>query len=431
MSIKRCIFALILFIVGIATASSQQNCTEMSVDFRVNSTTIDLAFSNNAKRLLSIHEYLQKLSADTATKVTHVYFCGAASPEGSYQFNHGLARERLGVLEKFVRDRIQLPDSIITYDDSYISWDFLREQVMASDINHKEAVLAIIDGDHTLVDYLDEHLIDSRIPKLQQIDEGTVWRKLMNVYFDKMRNATVVFMTYTTEQPVAEPAVEVVEAEPVEEIVEPAPVVVEETEIAPVVVEAVEETVAESVIVAQPQKKGFFALKANLLIGAASIANLGFEVALGKKWSLDVPVYYSPYNITPTRKCRILATQPEVRFWPAKAGSGHFIGLHGTVGFFNIAINDHGRYQDPDSPAWGCGLGYGYALNFGANKNWGLEFNLGLGVVKYKYDVYYNRENGQKFDSGEGWWWGPTRAGITLTYKWWWPRTPKTKEVKL
>ncbi|MBQ5722982.1 MAG: DUF3575 domain-containing protein, partial [Muribaculaceae bacterium] len=301
MSIKRCIFALILFIVGIATASSQQNRTEMSVDFRVNSTTIDLAFSNNAKRLLSIHEYLQKLSADTATKVTHVYFCGAASPEGSYQFNHGLARERLCVLEKFVRDRIQLPDSIITYDDSYISWDFLREQVVASDINHKEAVLAIIDGDHTLVEYLDEHLIDSRIPELQQIDEGAVWRKLMNVYFDKMRNATVVFMTYTTEQPVAEPAVEVIEAEPVEEIVEPAPVVVEETEIAPVEVEAVEETVAESVVVAQPQKKGFFALKANLLIGAASIANLGFEVALGKKWSLDVPVYYSPYNITPTR----------------------------------------------------------------------------------------------------------------------------------
>ena len=105
--------------------------------------------------------------------------------------------------------------------------------------------------------------------------------------------------------------------------------------------------------------------------------------------------------------------------------------MHGTLGGYNIAINDHGRYQDPDSPAWGFGLGYGYALNFGLDKRWGLEFNLGVGFVNYKYDVYYNRENGQKFDSGQGWWWGPTRAGITLTYKWWLPRVPKMKEVKL
>ena len=416
MKMKKLATLLVILMLALQGAHSQESRTEMSVDFRVNSVVIDTLQFDNADRVRHIVDYLRTISADTTIDVLEISFCGAASPEGSYQLNRRLARGRLEALERLVRSQIEIPDSIITRDDSYISWDMLRQQVAASDLTDRDEVLRIIDSEHTLIDYPGGRHIDSRIPKLQKLSGGKTWQILLKKYFGRMRNAYAVFVTYKHQLPEPEPITEP----------EPEPIVVPEPEPEPVVVPEPEPTLVIPVL-----ETRFIAAKTNLLVGAATVANLGFEIELGKKWSLDVPVYYSPYNITPTRKCRILATQPEVRFWPAKAGSGHFIGLHGTVGFFNIAINDHGRYQDPDSPAWGCGLGYGYALNFGANKNWGLEFNIGLGVVKYKYDVYYNRENGQKFDSGEGWWWGPTRAGITLTYKWWWPRTPKTKEVKL
>ena len=416
MKMKKLATLLVILMLALQGAHSQESRTEMSVDFRVNSVVIDTLQFDNADRVRHIVDYLRTISADTTIDVLEISFCGAASPEGSYQLNRRLARGRLEALERLVRSQIEIPDSIITRDDSYISWDMLRQQVAASDLTDRDEVLRIIDSEHTLIDYPGGRHIDSRIPKLQKLSGGKTWQILLKKYFGRMRNAYAVFVTYKHQLPEPEPITEP----------EPEPIVVPEPEPEPVVVPEPEPTLVIPVL-----ETRFIAAKTNLLVGAATVANLGFEIELGRKWSLDVPVYYSPYNITPTRKCRILATQPEVRFWPAKAGSGHFIGLHGTVGFFNIAINDHGRYQDPDSPAWGCGLGYGYALNFGANKNWGLEFNIGLGVVKYKYDVYYNRENGQKFDSGEGWWWGPTRAGITLTYKWWWPRTPKTKEVKL
>ena len=428
MKMKKLATLLVILMLALQGAHSQESRTEMSVDFRVNSVVIDTLQFDNADRVRHIVDYLRTISADTTIDVLEISFCGAASPEGSYQLNRRLARGRLEALERLVRSQIEIPDSIITRDDSYISWDMLRQQVAASDLTDRDEVLRIIDSEHTLIDYPGGRHIDSRIPKLQKLSGGKTWQILLKKYFGRMRNAYAVFVTYKHQLPEPEP---ITEPEPEPIVVpepEPEPVVVPEPE--PVVVPEPEPE-SEPVVVIPVLETRFIAAKTNLLVGAATVANLGFEIELGRKWSLDVPVYYSPYNITPTRKCRILATQPEVRFWPAKAGSGHFIGLHGTVGFFNIAINDHGRYQDPDSPAWGCGLGYGYALNFGANKNWGLEFNLGLGVVKYKYDVYYNRENGQKFDSGEGWWWGPTRAGITLTYKWWWPRTPKTKEVKL
>ena len=416
MKMKKLATLLVILMLALQGAHSQESRTEMSVDFRVNSVVIDTLHFDNADRVRHIVDYLRTISADTTIDVLEISFCGAASPEGSYQLNRRLARGRLEALERLVRSQIEIPDSIITRDDSYISWDMLRQQVAASDLTDRDEVLRIIDSEHTLIDYPGGRHIDSRIPELQKLSGGKTWQTLLKKYFGRMRNAYAVFVTYKHQLPEPEPITEP----------EPEPIVVPEPEPEPVVVPEPEPTLVIPVL-----ETRFIAAKTNLLVGAATVANLGFEIELGRKWSLDVPVYYSPYNITPTRKCRILATQPEVRFWPAKAGSGHFIGLHGTVGFFNIAINDHGRYQDPDSPAWGCGLGYGYALNFGANKNWGLEFNIGLGVVKYKYDVYYNRENGQKFDFGEGWWWGPTRAGITLTYKWWWPRMPKTKEVKL
>ena len=424
MKMKKLATLLVILMLALQGAHSQESRTEMSVDFRVNSVVIDTLQFDNADRVRHIVDYLRTISADTTIDVLEISFCGAASPEGSYQLNRRLARGRLEALERLVRSQIEIPDSIITRDDSYISWDMLRQQVAASDLTDRDEVLRIIDSEHTLIDYPGGRHIDSRIPELQKLSGGKTWQILLKKYFGRMRNAYAVFVTYKHQLPEPEPITEP----------EPEPIVVPEPEPEPVVVPEPEPVVVpepEPTLVIPVLETRFIAAKTNLLVGAATVANLGFEIELGRKWSLDVPVYYSPYNITPTRKCRILATQPEVRFWPAKAGSGHFIGLHGTVGFFNIAINDHGRYQDPDSPAWGCGLGYGYALNFGANKNWGLEFNIGLGVVKYKYDVYYNRENGQKFDSGEGWWWGPTRAGITLTYKWWWPRTPKTKEVKL
>ena len=424
MHMKKLAILLVILMLALQGAHSQESRTEMSVDFRVNSVVIDTLQFDNADRVRHIVDYLRTISADTTIDVLEISFCGAASPEGSYQLNRRLARGRLEALERLVRSQIEIPDSIITRDDSYISWDMLRQQVAASDLTDRDEVLRIIDSEHTLIDYPGGRHIDSRIPELQKLSGGKTWQILLKKYFGRMRNAYAVFVTYKHQLPEPEPITEP----------EPEPIVVPEPEPEPVVVPEPEPVVVpepEPTLVIPVLETRFIAAKTNLLVGAATVANLGFEIELGRKWSLDVPVYYSPYNITPTRKCRILATQPEVRFWPAKAGSGHFIGLHGTVGFFNIAINDHGRYQDPDSPAWGCGLGYGYALNFGANKNWGLEFNIGLGVVKYKYDVYYNRENGQKFDFGEGWWWGPTRAGITLTYKWWWPRMPKTKEVKL
>ena len=49
-------------------------------------------------------------------------------------------------------------------------------------------------------------------------------------------------------------------------------------------------------------RRRVIAVKTNLLFVAALTANLGFEAELWPHWSIDLPVWYSPYDITSTRK---------------------------------------------------------------------------------------------------------------------------------
>ncbi len=166
-----------------------------------------------------------------------------------------------------------------------------------------------------------------------------------------------------------------------------------------------------------PQTR-FYAVKTNLLFTAVLCANLGFEVELWPRWSLDIPIWYSPYELSSSFKLRLLAAQPEIRWWTKKAGEGHFIGLHTHVAGFDVAFDDRERYQDPDHALWGMGLSYGYAMLLGKTKRWGLEFNLGVGFAGYEYDVYCNRKNGPKIRTGSSTYFGITRAGVSLSYRW-------------
>ena len=162
----------------------------------------------------------------------------------------------------------------------------------------------------------------------------------------------------------------------------------------------------------------YIAAKTNLLVDGLTVANIGGEIQLSRKVSLDVPFYCSPYTVSETWRLRTLAVQPEVRLWLSQAGEGHFLGVHAHLAGYNVAINDNGRYQDADSPLWGGGLSYGYALNLDRNKHWTLGFVIGAGFARYKWEAYRNWNNGPLFDQGDDWYWGITRCGITLEYKW-------------
>ena len=90
-------------------------------------------------------EFLRTIRQDSTINIIEVSFCGAASPEGSYQLNRKLAQGRLSALEKFIRSEVDIPDSLITYNDSYIPWDYLKSQIEDSGLIRKDEVIAILE----------------------------------------------------------------------------------------------------------------------------------------------------------------------------------------------------------------------------------------------------------------------------------------------
>lgn len=242
MRIKKYCITLILLLFGVGVAHSQERHTEICIDFRVNSTVIDSAYSDNAARMQEMLEFLRTIRQDSTFNIIEVSFCGAASPEGSYQLNRKLAQGRLSALEKFIRSEVDIPDSLITYNNSYIPWDYLKSQIEDSGLIRKDEVITILEEEARLVDYHHPNThIDNRVVKLRALDGGKVWQQMNNLFFEQMRNACAVFVTYKKELPPIQVSVIVPDTIKVEPIVEAVEIVPDTTAIIETVIPEVEE----------------------------------------------------------------------------------------------------------------------------------------------------------------------------------------------
>ena len=114
--------------------SADFRVNSISVDFRVNSIVVDSTYSDNASRIQELLEFMRDIRRDSTASIVKVAFYGAASPEGSYQLNRKLANGRLGALEKLIRSEVNIPQSVITRNDSYIPWDWLKTQIEDSEV---------------------------------------------------------------------------------------------------------------------------------------------------------------------------------------------------------------------------------------------------------------------------------------------------------
>ena len=410
MCIKKKLVTIIPILFGITSIYGQQGHTEICINFRVNSHTIDSTYMNNANRLGEIDSVIRQLRRDSTLQITQVTFCGLASPEGHSQINRRLAKLRMESLEAYVRSHIFLPEGIIVrHDDHYIPWDYLIREVESSDLSNKNTILSILRGPSTYVPYSEGTSIDSRIPALQKLDGGRVWRTLFNRYFAKMRNACAVLFTVKEEpRSIATPAPEPVNADTAVTVKVLAP-----------------ELVMESVPVYTLQPEEWMRqlhIKTNVIGLGMAIANIAAEVDLAKHWSFTLPVYYSAWDyFKSTIKFRTFAVQPEFRYWLSEENDGFFGGVHFGLAYYNFAFDGDYRYQDHnrETPAIGGGVSIGYRLPISKNNRWRVEFSLGAGVYSRHYDKFHNTphtKDGLMIESIKKTYWGFDQAAVSFSY---------------
>ena len=108
--------------------------------------------------------------------------------------------------------------------------------------------------------------------------------------------------------------------------------------------------------------------------------------------------------------------QPEVRFWPYRRFSGHFIGANFIYSDFNAGgIEWLGmgtrRYE---GSLFGVGLSYGYMWSIG--KRWHVEATIGVGYVSLEYDEYVWKQCVRFLGHGRNSYLGPTKIGVSFSY---------------
>jgi hypothetical protein len=162
-------------------------------------------------------------------------------------------------------------------------------------------------------------------------------------------------------------------------------------------------------------------VKTNLLWDATATINLGVEFSLSRQYTLDVPVNLNAWTFSNGKKWKHFLIQPEFRWWLCESFYGHFVGLHGMYGHYNVGgikppfrflpQLKTNRYQ---GDLYGVGLSYGYQWIL--SPRWNLEATLGIGYVRFEYDRFPCEKCADKIEDNGKNYFGPTKAGISVIY---------------
>lgn len=171
-----------------------------------------------------------------------------------------------------------------------------------------------------------------------------------------------------------------------------------------------------------PSKAQNVALKSNLLYDATTTMNLGMEVGLSKKWTLDIPFNFNPWKFDNGTRFRHWGVQPEIRYWFCERFNRSFVGLHGHYADFNVGglpdlsfVSENMQKSRYQGYLYGGGISFGYLWIL--SNRWSIEASAGLGYTRIVYDKYPCAECGSKLlDDAVKNFIGPTKAGLSLIY---------------
>ncbi len=169
------------------------------------------------------------------------------------------------------------------------------------------------------------------------------------------------------------------------------------------------------------------AIKTNVLSDAFLNPNLGLEVGLAPKWTIEAEGEINAWKLSHDRRWKHWAVQPEARYWFCDRFAGHFVGVHvhggqynigGFDGWYHFLGTDARKLKDERYQGWFIGAGVAYGYDFVLGRHWNLEGEIGIGWSYTKYDTYPTcAVCGSKIQDNKSHnYFGPTRLAINLVY---------------
>lgn len=169
------------------------------------------------------------------------------------------------------------------------------------------------------------------------------------------------------------------------------------------------------------------ALKSNLLYDATATANLGMEVSLARKWSLDLSGNLNVWSFSEGKRWKHWLCQPELRYWTCSNMGGHFFAFHLLGGQYNIGqVNldflkflgkNFEDFKDYRHQGWYAGAGIGYGYSWILSRHWNIEVEVAAGYIYSNYSLYECAGCGKKVKTDlKNSYFGPTKLALDLIY---------------
>lgn len=167
-------------------------------------------------------------------------------------------------------------------------------------------------------------------------------------------------------------------------------------------------------------------VKTNLVADVLLSPNLGVEIGLAPRWTLDLTGELNLWTLSHQRRWKHWLAMPEARYWFCDRFSGHFLGIEahggqynigGFDGKWNLLGTDARKLKDSRYQGWfvGGGVTYGYAWILG--RHWNLEAELGIGYSYTRYERFKCAGCGKKIESDKPHHYvGPTKAAVNVVY---------------
>ena len=385
--------------------------------FRFDKYDLDMNYMENRNILDEFNRILDSIGVENITKLA---ILSQSSPEGVYEHNIWLSEKRSATMNDFMQDNYPELTDILDVNPDGESWQALREYVL-NDSKLEEA------SKNKIIDVIDANInVGTKKWRMENVlgsdaNVGNIYKYLYRTYYPRIRFSGVTIDHYTENITLVE--------RPHEE---------------PVAVLTPDTTHAEVVLPALPVYERYpkLAVKTNLLydavftpkMGYAPVLNVELEYYLTQhgRWSL-LGEYEFPWwsKEEEHQYLQLLNWQMEGRrYFKKDSGfTGHYLSGYAGYNLFDLCFDDESGHGVQGEGAH-IGLGYGYVLPLNKKGNWKLELFLKGGFYLSHYDKYDagNPHTGKYyyhwFDDPDlfqprNWrlrWFGPTGAGITLSY---------------
>ena len=425
MSVKK-IFLSVICLSCFLSAHAGQGADSVRIYYRAGYRYVESDYRDNGMQLSRFTESVRRALRDGT--IERIVVRSGASPDGANRANELLSERRADSLVSYIVRHTDVSASLIDRQAAGIAWDELRAQVAASGMLYRDEVLDVLDNTPVWIFDEKNQVVGGRKQRLMDLRGGEPYRYMLREFFPDLRSSVVVTLYFRSEEtpestqppavappPAPEPGLKPAEND------EPQPATVPDTAAAPERTDEAGEAIPALIGKASPEAKGWtprLVVKTNAVGWAMAISNVAVEIDLSRRLSLNIPVYYSAWNyFSGTTKFRILAAQPELRYWPTR-DRRFFAGVHFGVASYNLALGGKWRIQDHDgtTPALGGGVSVGYRMPLGRNDRWNVEFSLGAGAYRLHYDKFHNEPGGAYSSTVRKTFFGVDNAAVSFSY---------------